>query len=46
MKRLALYTVIVLATIGGAALIYFYPEAVVMFIISLTIAAAVRPMLD
>lgn len=46
MKRLALYTLIVLATIGGAALIYFYPEAVVMFIISLTIAATVRPMLD
>ena len=46
MKRRALYTLIVLATIGGAALIYFYPEAVVMFIISLTIAATVRPMLD
>lgn len=46
MKRLALYTTVILATIGGTALIYFFPEAVVMFIISLTIAATVRPMLD
>lgn len=46
MKQLALYTTIVLATLAGAALLLSFPEAVVMFLISLAVAATVRPMLD
>lgn len=46
MKRVALYTTVILATLGGAALIYSFPEAVVMFLISLSIAATIRPLID
>ncbi len=46
MKQLALYTIIVFATLAGAALLLYFPEAVVMFLISLAVAATVRPMLD
>lgn len=46
MKQLALYTAVVLATLGGAALVFSFPEAVIMFLISLAIAATIRPVLE
>jgi putative permease len=46
MKRIALYTTIVLATLLAAAVLIRYPEAVVLFLLSLSIAAATRPMVD
>jgi putative permease len=46
MKRIALYTAIVLATFLAAAVLIRFPEAIVLFLVSLSIAAATRPMVD
>lgn len=45
-KQAALYTMTILATLGLVAILLLYPEAVVMFLFSLAVAAAARPMVD
>lgn len=46
MKRIALYTAIILTTAAVVAILISFPEAVVLFLVSLSIAAALRPMVD
>jgi putative permease len=46
MKRLAWFTLIVLATLTAAILFWEFRVAVVLFILSLAVAAAVRPLVD
>jgi putative permease len=46
MKQIALYTTIVLATLMGVAILVQFPEAVFLFLITLTIASASRPIVD
>src|SRR5450432_4319017 len=46
MKRLAWYSGVVLATLTAALLAWEFRVAVLLFIISLVIAASVRPMVD
>jgi putative permease len=46
MKRLAWFTTIILATLTGALLFWEFRAAVVLFIVSLVIAATVRPLVD
>lgn len=46
MKKLAINTFIVLLTISAVAILVRYPEAVLLFLISLSVAAAARPAVD
>jgi predicted PurR-regulated permease PerM len=46
MKRLAWFTLIVLATLTAAVLFWEFRVAVILFILSLAVAAAVRPLVD
>jgi putative permease len=46
MKRLALSTAIVLATLAIVTILVRFPEAVLLFLITLAIAAATRPMVE
>ncbi len=46
MKRLAWFTLIILATLTAAVLFWEFRVAVVLFILSLAVAAAVRPLVD
>lgn len=46
MKRLAWFTLIILATLTAAILFWEFRVAVVLFSLSLAVAAAVRPMVD
>jgi len=46
MKRLATNTIIVLATLGGLMLLWQFWAAIVLFALSLAVAAAVRPATD
>src|SRR3954469_3152176 len=46
MKRLAWFTAVILATLTAALLLWEFRAAVVLFILSLVIAATVRPLVD
>src|SRR5512147_839033 len=46
MKRLAWFTGVILATFTAALLVWEFRTAVVLFILSLVIAATVRPLVD
>ena len=46
MKRLAWFTLIVLATLTAAMLFWEFRVAAILFILSLAVAAAVRPLVD
>jgi len=46
MRQIAITTAIILATLAGVTVIITYPEAVIMFLATLAIAAAARPLVD
>ncbi len=46
MIRLALYTAVAIATLAAAAMVWQFRGAIVIFFVSLGVAAAVRPLID
>jgi predicted PurR-regulated permease PerM len=46
MKQLAWYTIVILSTIAGVFLLWELRTAVILFILSLTVAAILRPIVD
>ena len=46
MKKLAVYTLVVLATLSGLYLVYIFRAVVLLFLLSLFTAAAVRPIIS
>ncbi len=46
MKRLAWFTIVILATLSGLFLLWQVRTAVVLFLLALIVAAAVRPLVD
>jgi predicted PurR-regulated permease PerM len=46
MKRVAWLTVIILGTLAGIYVLYLFREAVILFLLSLAVAAAARPFVD
>ena len=46
MKRLALATAVVVATLVGLLMLWMLHEAVLIFLLSLAVAAAMRPVVD
>lgn len=46
MRRVALYVLIVLATLTGLFILWQFREALLLFLLSLAIAAAFRPLID
>ncbi len=46
MKRIAWFTIVILATLGGLFLLWQMRVAVILFLLALTISAAIRPLVD
>lgn len=46
MRQIAWYTAIVLATLAGLFILWEFREALLLFMLSLAIAAAFRPLID